>query len=72
MKVLGAISVPVKHHSKSFNLPLLVVDGQGPSLLGRDWLEQLQMSSLDINQVTGVADAIHELEKNIQTFGNQI
>ena len=39
VKVLGAISVPVKHQSKSFKLPLVVVDGQGPSLLGRDWLE---------------------------------
>lgn len=42
VKVLGAISVPVKHHSKSFNLPLLIVDGQGTSLLGRNWLEQLR------------------------------
>ena len=63
VKVLGAISVPVKQHSKLFNLPLLVVDGQGPSLLGGDWLEQLQMSSLHVNQFTGVADAVHELEK---------
>ena len=63
VKNLGVISVPVKHHSKSFNLLLLVKDGQGLNLLGRYWLKQLQMSSPHVNQVTEVADTVHELEK---------
>ena len=43
IKVLGCISVKVCHNSQEKCVPLLVVSGEGPSLLGRDWLEQLKL-----------------------------
>ena len=33
----------VQHNGQDAKLSLLVVKGDGPSLLGRDWLRQLQI-----------------------------
>lgn len=62
VKVLGTTTVHVQYHNHSYNLPLLVVEGQGPSLLGRDWLGQLQVSLMNINQVTESPNTVQELE----------
>ena len=43
IKVLGCISVKVCHNAQEKCLPLIVVSGEGPSLLGRNWLEQLKL-----------------------------
>ena len=36
ISVLGSIQVEVSHNNQTKQLPLLVVKGQGPNLLGRD------------------------------------
>ena len=41
--VTGELSVNVRSGTQSHSLPLLVVSGQGPSLLGRNWLLKLQL-----------------------------
>lgn len=41
--ILGAIEVTVAHNGQEKSLQLLVVHGDGPSLLGRDWLEVLRI-----------------------------
>ena len=41
--VTGELSVKVQSGSQVYTLPLLVVPGQGPSLLGRNWLLKLQL-----------------------------
>ena len=43
IKVLGTISVYVCYKEQKLSMPLLVVAGHGPSLLGRDWLAQLTL-----------------------------
>ena len=40
----GRLMVEVKHDDQSRELPLLVVPGNGPCLLDRDWLELLHMN----------------------------
>ena len=42
--ILGAIQVKVKYSDQQENLGLLVVAGSGPSLLGRDWLNKIQLN----------------------------
>lgn len=37
--VLGAVMVPIEYAGKKRNLNALIVAGNGPNLLGRDWLE---------------------------------
>jgi hypothetical protein len=44
LKNLGTFTVHVCHNSQEMNLPLIVVEGTGLNLLGRDWLEHLQLN----------------------------
>ena len=39
----GVITVEVQYNGQSESLPLIVANGQGPSLLGRDWLTTIQL-----------------------------
>ena len=41
--VLGSVIVPVEHNGQTRTLPLIVTEGSGPSLLGRDWLSALRL-----------------------------
>ena len=46
--VVGTADVTVKYGSQVATLPLLVVKGEGPSLLGRNWLCELQLKWQEI------------------------
>ena len=41
--VVGAVIVKVQHQDQQLELPLIVVAGSGPSLLGQDWLSKIRM-----------------------------
>lgn len=44
IKVIGAAYVDVMYHQqRKKKLPLIVVKGEGPNLLGRVWLEQIML-----------------------------
>ena len=43
IKVIGAIDVAAGYQDQREKLRLIVVAGDGPSLLGRDWLRSLQV-----------------------------
>ena len=51
LKIAGAATVDVKHKDQNRKLPLLVVEGNGPSLLGRDWLEKLTLNWQQIHRL---------------------
>ena len=40
---LGSCSVEVKYNNKGATLPLLVIKGNGPNLLGRNWLPYIRI-----------------------------
>ena len=44
IKALGELNVAVEYGGQKRRLSLLVVTGNGPSLLGRDWLKQLKLN----------------------------
>lgn len=50
--VLGHLEVKVQYQDQNARLTLTVVEGEGPSLLGRDWLQHIH---LDCNQVHSVS-----------------
>ena len=43
VEVAGQFNVHLKYQDQSATLPLLVVEGSGPSLFGRDWLTQVKL-----------------------------
>ena len=43
IRVLGEIQVEVSLNHQKENLSLLIVEGDGPSLLGRDWLQKVKL-----------------------------
>ena len=51
IKVLGTTSVTVRYRSQVKQLPLLIVPTDGPSLLGRDWLQQIVLDWRQLNKV---------------------
>ena len=41
--VRGSVLVPVEHHGQDLTLPLIVTEGNGPPLVGRNWLSTLRL-----------------------------
>ncbi|PIK35587.1 hypothetical protein BSL78_27588 [Apostichopus japonicus] len=57
----GTISVKVEYNKQKCVLPLLVIKGDNPSLMGRDWLSVLRVDwkkVFQVNQVTKLTDSI--------------
>ena len=55
IKVLGAIEVEVTHNEQKKRMNLLVVAGDGPSLLGRDWLSHIRLDWSTLNRIQSTA-----------------
>ena len=72
MPVLGLITVPVHHNNKQKILPLLVVKGGGPSLLGRDWLQHLRLDWKAIHQVCLIDDVRAILDRYAGLFQEEL
>ncbi|XP_064402603.1 uncharacterized protein K02A2.6-like [Halichondria panicea] len=71
--VKGIIRVHVLYQAQQAELDLLVVAGKGPSLLGRDWLENLRLDWQSIKYSTTVADDLQEiLDKHSTVFGKDL
>ena len=45
LRILGRIAVQVRYQKQEANLSLLVIGGDGPSLLGRDWIGKFRFPS---------------------------
>ena len=48
---VGRAYLQVDHNNQEYDLPALVVPGQGPNLLGRDWLSVLRINWATVHQV---------------------
>ena len=64
MQVVGSISVEVEHNQQKKQLDLIVVGGEGPSLMGRDWLRKITLtcwSTLHVaSATTSLQDVLNE------------
>ena len=49
--ILGSLDVTVQYEAQSFILPLNVVQGDGPSFLGRNWLEVIHLNCNHIHSI---------------------
>ena len=70
MEVCGQLDVTVRYNSQEYTLPLCVVAGPGPTLLGRDWLRSIHLDwkaigvvALDKgkDQIQGLQQAYHKV-----------
>ena len=51
--VLGTLEVEVQYGEQRAHLPLVVLKGEGPSLFGHNWLENVRLDWKRIHQVQG-------------------
>ena len=49
--VVGCCNVNVEYNGQTADVPLLIVQGSGPTLLGRDWLSQIRLDWKQIHRV---------------------
>lgn len=74
--MLGCYTVDIKiQNNNAVKLPLIVVEGQGPSLFGRNWLEQVKLDWSEIAKTHLVMPATQqeeELEKLLDQYKDVI
>ena len=58
---LGTVDVKVSYQLQSATLPLLVVPGKGPNLLGRNWLEHIKLNWSDIKLITNSFSSLDDI-----------
>ena len=59
MATKGQLTAKVKYGIQSLNLPLVVIAGEGPSLLGRDWLRHLKVDWRAIGLTSVIQPNLH-------------
>ena len=69
MAVVGELTVDVQHGQQSKALVLIVVAGDGPSLLGRNWLQDLRLDWKRIGAIA-VNSNRHTLESLLSTHAD--
>ena len=75
LKVLGELTAAVRYGKQCCTLPLLVVSGTGPTLLGRDWLKHIQLDwkSIGLAKLDKGSVQIQELlQRYREVFGEEL
>lgn len=72
LTVHGMMVAEVQHISQSAMLPILVVDGTGPSLLGRNWLQKIKLNWLLICSVNRTTQTDNVLRKHSELFCEEL
>ncbi len=72
--VLGSTQVRVQYKEQQEDLCLLVVQGNGPSLLGRDWLTKIRLDwhELHLVQPSSALTLDSVIEKHRTLFKNEL
>lgn len=68
MAVAGRMDVKVRYGPQEVTMPLYVVEGEGPSLLGREWLSKVKLDWKSIGMVSSAPRVTALLEKHPQVF----
>jgi hypothetical protein len=62
LDIKGAIIVDVKHNKQCKRLELIVIEGRGPALIGRDWLKQLKIEWSKVCAINSIKDSLNKYE----------
>ena len=55
LQVLGVTDVVAEYQQQSERMQLHIVDGNGPSLFGRDWLQKIKLDWREVHHLSGSA-----------------
>ena len=66
--VLGKVRMHVKREDQEEVLPVLVVKGTGPNLVGRDWLNKIKVNFWEVHSLTNQHPLEELLEKHSVVF----
>lgn len=72
LTVLGQREVTVKYGDQEEQLTVTVVEGDGPSLLGRDWLKHLRLNWAQISHVQDSAQVEDLLKEFDELFQDEL
>ena len=72
--ILGKAKVQVNYGEQTYQLLVYVVDGRGPNLMGRDWLESLNITVGVINGLPtpDVLQDLEVLQKHTSVFSDKL
>ena len=71
--VLGEFDASIQYETQTHVLPVVVVEGSGPNLLGRNWLSQLQLNWTHLKHIRTVRTDIQLLlDKYPELFKNEL
>ena len=66
LPVKGKITCEVSYEGQTYTLPLIVLVGEGPTILGHDWMQQIRLDWSTIFQIKAVQDG--SLQPLLQPF----
>ena len=72
LTVLGELQVTVYHNEQTVTLPLIVVQGSGPNLFGRNWLEQIKLNWQQLCTVKHSSALQEVLDKHEAVFRDKL
>ena len=61
LPVLGKATVFVTYESQTVKLPLIIIQGEGAALFGRNWLERIRLNWAAIHMVGSSSSALHNI-----------
>ena len=70
--VAGQMQVEVRYGEQKETLPLVVVEGRGPSLFGRQWLTKIRLNWQSINNVRSHPGLQDILDRHQEVFTSEL
>ena len=68
IRPIGTVDVTVRYNSQQVTVPLLVIPGQGPGLVGRNWLEKIKLNWSDLKVVNVFSSIDDIIQKHKEVF----
>ena len=68
VKVTGQVKKSVKYEEQEAVLPVLVIQGKGLNLIGRDWLQEIKLNWRNIFQLKKAHANTHRNEELVQKY----
>ena len=72
LDICGKIQVQLVHNGQQASVTLLVVKGDGPSLIGRDWLSKLRLDWSKIHHLRAAEGLNRILDKRAEVFKEEL